>query len=64
MRNIFIKLQIQNNDNYIDININHIVSLYPLHNCTSIETTASIYRVKESQDEIVEMINKIQKVWV
>jgi|688.fasta_scaffold95133_5 hypothetical protein len=64
MKNIFIKLHLQNNANYINININHIVSLYPLPNCTSVETTASPYRVRESQEEILEIINKAQKRWL
>jgi hypothetical protein len=44
--------------------MNHIVSLYPLSGCTTVETTASVYRVTESVDEILTMINKAQKKWL
>jgi ArsR family metal-binding transcriptional regulator len=64
MKNIFIKLQLQNNDNYIHININHIISLYPLPGYTSIATSDSAYRIKESVEEIIEIINKAQKRWL
>jgi hypothetical protein len=64
MRNIFIKLNLHNTDEIIYVNINHVVSLYTLHNCTSVETSASAYRVKESQKEIIEMITKIQRIWI
>jgi enoyl reductase-like protein len=64
MKNIFIKLHLQDNDSSIYVNINHIVSLYELPNCTSVETTNTPYRVREHKDEIIKMINKIQKVWI
>ena len=64
MRNIFIKLHLYDNNDFINVNINHIVSLYSLPNCTSVETSASAYRVKESQKEIIEMITKIQRIWI
>jgi hypothetical protein len=64
MKNIFIKLHLQSHDDVIDININHIVSLYQLSGCPAVETTNSVYRVTESVEEILEMINKIQKVWL
>ena len=64
MKNIFIKLHLQDNDGFINVNINHIVSLYALPGCTSVGTTNTPYRVRESQDEIIEMINKIQKRWL
>jgi hypothetical protein len=64
MRNIFIKLHLHNTDEIIYININHIVSLYPLHNCTSIGITDSPYRVKESIEEIIEITNKAQERWI
>lgn len=64
MKNVFIKLHLQDNDSFINVNINHIVSLYTLPGCTSVGTTNTPYRVKESQDEIKEMINKAQKFWI
>jgi hypothetical protein len=64
MKNIFIKLHLENNNHFIYININHIVSLYTLPGCTSVGTTDSPYRVKESQEEIIEIINKAQKRWL
>jgi len=64
MRNIFIKLHLYDNNDFINVNINHIVSLYTLPACTSVGTTNTPYRVRESQEEIIEMINKIQRIWI
>jgi len=61
MRNIFIKLNLYANDGVIYININHIISLAPRDNCTLIAMPDSLYRVKESAEEIIRMINKAQK---
>ena len=43
---MFIKLHLQDNDSSIYVNINHIVSLYELPNCTSVGTTNTPYRVR------------------
>ena len=65
MKNVFIRLNLHNaDDEIIYFNINHIVTLYPLYNCTSVETSGSAYKVKETQEEIKEMINKAQKFWI
>jgi hypothetical protein len=64
MKNIFIKLHLYDNNDFINVNINHIVSLYSLPACTSVGTTNTPYRVRESQDEIIEMINKAQERWL
>ena len=69
MRNIFIKLNLYTNDEVIYININHIISLAPRINCTLIAMPDSphpdsLYRVKESAEDIILMINKAQKKWL
>lgn len=69
MRNIFIKLNLYANDEVIYININHIISLAPRINCTLIAMPDSphpdsLYRVKESIEEIIEIINKAQEKWL
>ena len=69
MRNIFIKLNLYTNDEVIYININHIISLAPRINCTLIAMPDSphpdsLYRVKESAEDIIVMINKAQKKWL
>jgi hypothetical protein len=69
MRNIFIKLNLYTNDEIIYININHIISLAPRINCTLIAMPDSphpdsLYRVKESAEDIIVMINKAQKKWL
>ncbi len=69
MKDVFIKLNLHNNDEIIYININYIVSLYPRGICTLIAMLDSphpdsLYRVKESAEEIIKMINKLQKGWL
>ena len=69
MRNIFIKLNLYTNDEVIYININHIISLAPRINCILIAMPDSphpdsLYRVKESAEDIIVMINKAQKKWL
>ena len=69
MKNIFIKLNLYTNDEVIYININHIISLAPRTNCTLIAMPDSphpdrLYRVKESAEDIIVMINKAQKKWL
>jgi hypothetical protein len=69
MKNVFIKLNLYTNDEVIYININHIISLAPRINCTLIAMPDSphpdsLYRVKESAEDIIVMINKAQKRWL
>jgi ArsR family metal-binding transcriptional regulator len=64
MKNIFFKLSLQSHDDGIYISLNHIVSLHQLSGCTAVETTNSVYRVTESVEEIMEIINKAQQKWL
>jgi len=69
MRNIFIKLHLQSSGDVIYINVNHIISLYPRDNCTLLSMPDSphpdsLYRMKESVEEIMEIINKAQQKWL
>ncbi len=59
-------LHLQSSGDAICINMNHIISLYPRDNCTLIAMTDSphpdsLYRVKESIREIIEITNKAQE---
>ena len=62
MKNIFIKLTRGGIPVYI--NIRNIVDIYFFDGETAIQTVIETYTVKETQEEVMQIINKEQQRWL
>ena len=62
MKDIFIKVTTGGIPVYI--NIRNIVDIYMFDGKTSIQTVRGTYNVKESQEEVMQIINKEQQRWL
>ena len=64
MKDIFIKLTTRNEDIPVYINIRNIVDIYFFDGSTAIQTVRGTYTVKETQEEVIQIINKEQQRWL
>lgn len=62
MKDIFIKLTRRGIPVYI--NIRNIVDIYFFDGSTAIQTLTDTYTVKETQEEVIQIINKEQQRWL
>jgi helix-turn-helix protein len=62
MKDIFIKLTTSGIPVYI--NLRNIVDVYIFDGKTSIQTVRGTYTVKETQEEVMQIINKEQQRWL
>jgi hypothetical protein len=62
MKDIFIKLTRGRSPVYI--NIRNIVDIYFFDGETAIQTVMETYTVKETQEEVIQIINKEQQRWL
>lgn len=62
MKDIFIKLTRRGTPVYI--NIRNIVDFYFFDGETAIQTVIETYTVKETQEEVMQIINKEQQRWL
>ena len=62
MKDIFIKVTTGGIPVYI--NLRNIVDVYIFEGKTSIQTVRGTYTVKESQEEVMQIINKEQQRWL
>jgi hypothetical protein len=62
MKDIFIKLTRGGSPVYI--NIRNIVDIYFFDGETAIQTVMETYTVKETQEEVMQIINKEQQRWL
>jgi hypothetical protein len=62
MKDIFIKLTRGRSPVYI--NIRNIVDIYFFDGETAIQTVIETYTVKETQEEVMQIINKEQQRWL
>jgi hypothetical protein len=62
MKDIFIKLTRGRSPVYI--NIRNIVDIYFFDGETAIQTVMETYTVKETQEEVMQIINKEQQRWL
>lgn len=58
---MFIELHLSDNNEKIMLNINRINSIYQTNGKTNIFIDQIVYRVKESYDDIVNVINRYYK---
>ena len=63
MKEIFIKLT-TSTDLPVYINIRNIVDIYLFDGSTAIQTVRGTYTVKETQEEVMQIINKEQQRWL
>jgi hypothetical protein len=63
MKEIFIKLT-TSTDLPVYINIRNIVDIYMFDGKTAIQTVRGTYTVKETQEEVMQIINKEQQRWL
>ena len=64
MKDIFIKVTTRNEDIPVYINIRNIVDIYFFDGSTAIQTVRGTYTVKETQEEVIQIINKEQQRWL
>ena len=64
MKDIFIKLTTRNYDIPVYINIRYMVDIYLFDGETAIQTVRGTYTVKETQEEVMQIINKEQQRWL
>lgn len=62
MKDVFIKLTRRGTPVYI--NIRNIVDFYFFDGETAIQTVIETYTVKETQEEVMQIINKEQQRWL
>ena len=62
MKDIFIK--VTTGEIPVYINIRNIVDVYMFDGKTSIQTVRGTYTVKETQEEVMQIINKEQQRWL
>ena len=62
MKDIFIKVTTGGIPVYI--NIRNIVEIYLFDGSTAIQTVGGTYTVKETQEEVMQIINKEQQRWL
>ena len=63
MKDIFIKVT-TSTDLPVYINIRNIVDIYLFDGNTAIQTVRGTYTVKETQEEVMQIINKEQQRWL
>ena len=64
MKDIFIKLTTRNYDIPVYVNIRNMVDIYLFDGETAIQTVRGTYTVKETQEEVMQIINKEQQRWL